>query len=86
MENYKYQAELHYISYAMAKELEKPEIDQSKFVNSIWFYSQEGKFLWNDWFMPYELIMAFLECGGLVYVGIDTHQGEIMPRYTLKKQ
>ena len=67
----------------MTKEIEKPKEDQSKYLNSIWFMPESGRFLFNDRFIHFDFVDPLIQSKTIVFKGIEIHQGERILRYVL---
>ncbi|TDE45488.1 hypothetical protein E0I26_05935 [Flavobacterium rhamnosiphilum] len=55
----------------------------SLYLDSVWFQPKTGRFLFNDTFKRYEIVEPLIECGVLIFKGIENHQDEKMLRYVL---
>jgi hypothetical protein len=58
----------------------------STFLNSVWFKPETGRFLFNDYYVRYEVIESLIENKTLIFEGIEKHQGEKMLRYVLNSK
>ena len=61
----------------------KNTYQSSKWRDSVFFYCSSGEFIYNDAYVKHEIIKPLIDNGILLFKGIEKHQGESMPRYTL---
>jgi len=54
--------------------------------NSVWFYPLLGQFIFNDKVVQFDVISEMIRDKILVFKSIETHQGELMPRYILNHE
>jgi len=61
----------------------KDDIHANSFTKYVWFQFTEGRFLYFDKEVKYELVKPLIESKQLFFVKIDNHQGEKMAKYDL---
>jgi hypothetical protein len=68
---------------SIKEQLSLGNIKSSKSKDSVFFYCSSGEFIYNDVCHKHEIIKPLIDNGVLIFTGIEKHQGESMPRYTL---
>ena len=74
-----------YIMDKLLIENQKPKQFQRKWAMGIYYQPLTGKFLYDDRYVPNDVVQNLIEKKVIVCKGLKMHQGEKMELYTLNK-
>ena len=67
----------------LLEKLKEYSNSESNHQNSVWFWPEGGKFLYNDYPVKYEVVQPLIQENKLLFKEIESYQGMLMPRYKL---